>query len=593
MLTRARAWLAHRHAPLVVALLAVVLLLPTLGTGLAMDDHAHRAVLDPAFRWPGGPRGDWDLFRFLADDPAALRALVDRGGWPWWTMPGSRLAFFRPLSSLWHALDYRAWPDHPALMHAESVLALAGTALLAGRFYRRLLGATACAGLAALIFAVDDAHAMVVVWIANRHALLSAFFGVAALLAHDRARRDGWKPGALLAPLALAASLLAGEGGLSTLAYLFAHAVFLDPAPVRARVRALAPVAAVVVAWLVAYRLGGYGARAGAFYIDPLHQPGAFVAAVAQRLPVLLAAQLAGPPADLWLALPPAQTSGLVALSAVVTLVVGGGLFAVLRRDRTAGFFATGMALGLLPSCATWPNDRLLVFAGLGGAGLVALMLSASRAALGRPARLYAGAIATVFILFHLVLAPLLLPLRAYATGTLMHGYTERVIASLPGDEALRGKTLVVVSAPDGVVVNMAGSARYNAHRAMPDAFRVLSTAVQGSLRVGRVDDRTLSVTLSAGFFHEATSKVFRDPREAPLRVGDRVAIAGMEAEIVALTPDGAQPARVHFHFARSLDDPALIFIYWNRTGFAPLVLPAIGAERELPVVDYQTAMSG
>ena len=30
---------------------------------------------------------------------------------------------------------------------------------------------------------------------------------------------------------------------------------------------------------------------------------------------------------------------------------------------------AAGMVLSLLPMCATWPNDRLLLFSGLGGFG--------------------------------------------------------------------------------------------------------------------------------------------------------------------------------------------------------------------------------
>jgi len=55
------------------------------------------------------------------------------------------------------------------------------------------------------------------------------------------------------------------------------------------------------MAWVVAYKLGGYGAYGGAFYIDPAREPLPFALAVLKRMPALLAAQLAFPPADLWI----------------------------------------------------------------------------------------------------------------------------------------------------------------------------------------------------------------------------------------------------------------------------------------------------
>ncbi|MDC3986999.1 hypothetical protein [Polyangium jinanense] len=593
MLARVKGWLTGRRAPLLVALLAIVLLLPTLGAGAIMDDHAHRMAYHSTFTRPGGPRGDWDLFRFLDDDPAALRYLRDNGLWPWWTVDGSKLAFLRPLASLWHALDYRVWPNAHWFMHAESVLVFAATAFFAAHLYRRLLGATVAAGLAALIFAVDDAHSMVITWIANRHAILSTLFGVIALVAHDRARRDGWKPGVFLAPLALLGAMFSGESGIGALAYLFAYAIFLDRAPLRARVAALLPHAGAALVWFVAYKLGGYGAAGGAFYIDPLRQTGEFIRAVGARLPVLLAGQMAAPPADVWMLWPPNETRSLVSICLLVLLVVGGGIFAVLRRDRNAAFFALGMVLSLLPTCAVWPGDRLLLFAGIGGSGLVASMLTASREHLGRAARVYAGAVAAVLVLFHLVLAPLLLPLRAWSTGSMLHGFTERAIASMPRMDGAEGRTLVVVSAPDSVLVNTVMAAWINENAPLPSELRVLSTSVGGTLKVGRVDDRTLSVTLSDGFFRDPTATVFRDTEKAPLRVGDRVPVGAMAAEIVSVTEDGKLPSRIDFHFDRSLDDPSMVWAVWEKTRFVPFVVPKVGETNELLVVSYQTAIGG
>jgi hypothetical protein len=288
--------------------------------------------------YPGGPRGTWDLFRFLDNDPAALKYVVDRGMWPWWSVPGFRLAFFRPIASLWHTLDYHAWPNAPWIMHAESIFVFATAAFFASVLYRRLLGATVCAGLAGLMFAMDDAHSMVVAWIANRHSIISTACGIAALVAYDKARKDDWKPGTFLGPLALILALLAGENGVSTLPYLFAYALFLDPAPWRKRIVSLIPYGAIAMIWAIGYKLGGYGAAGGAFYIDPVRQVGDYIQAVAVRLPVLLAGQLAAPPADVWMSLPPEKTGGLVMVCLVVLAVVTTALVVVLRRSRTAAF---------------------------------------------------------------------------------------------------------------------------------------------------------------------------------------------------------------------------------------------------------------
>ncbi|MDI1446333.1 hypothetical protein [Polyangium sp. 6x1] len=593
MLARVKGWLAHRRAPIVVALLAIVLVLPTLGAGPIMDDHTHRMAYHPTFTRPAGPRGDWDVFTFLEEDPAALRYLRDHGMWPWWTVDGSRLAFLRPLASLWHALDYRVWPNAHWLMHAESILAFAATVFFAAHLYRRLLGATVAAGLAALIFAVDDAHAMVITWIANRHAILSTLFAVIALIAHDRARRDGWKPGRFLAPLAVLAAMFSGESGIGALAYLFAYALFLDRASLRSRAAAFLPHVGAALVWFAAYKIGRYGAAGGAFYIDPLRQTGAFLQAMTTRLPVLLAGQMAAPPADVWMLWPPNETRRLASICLLVLLVVGGGIFAVLRRDRNAAFFAMGMTLSLVPTCAVWPSDRLLLFAGIGGSGLVASMLVASREHLGRAARVYVGAVAAVLVLFHLVIAPLLLPLRAWSTGAMLHGFTERAITSMPRMDGAAGRTLVVVAAPDSVISNVVLASWINENAPLPAELRVLATAVGGTLKVGRVDDRTLSVTLSDGYFRDPTATVFRDPERFPLRAGDRVPVGAMEAEIVSVTEDGTVPSRIDFHFDKSLDDPSMVWVVWEKTRYVPLVVPKVGETRELPVASYQTAIGG
>ena len=67
---------------------------------------------------------------------------------------------------------------------------------IAAVLYRRLFGregrgALWAAGLAALLYALDDAHSLSTAYLANRNALLATFFGLLSLYCHVRWRDDG------------------------------------------------------------------------------------------------------------------------------------------------------------------------------------------------------------------------------------------------------------------------------------------------------------------------------------------------------------------------------------------------------------------
>ncbi len=65
-----------------------------------------------------------------------------------------------------HWIDYQLWPDSPLLMHAHSLIWLGLAAATAAFLYRRF-EPSATAGLAVLLFAIDDAHIMPAMWLAN------------------------------------------------------------------------------------------------------------------------------------------------------------------------------------------------------------------------------------------------------------------------------------------------------------------------------------------------------------------------------------------------------------------------------------------
>ena len=257
-------------------------------------------------------------------------------------------------------------------MHAHSLLWLGAVVAVTAVFYRRMLGPTWTAGVAAVLFAIDDARGPTVGFLANRNALVAATFGVSALIAHDRWRRDGSRLASLLAPLLLLAALFSKEEGIGACAYLAAFALFVDPGGWRRGCLCLWPYAAAVFAWGALRASWGYGVRDVGLYIDPLTDTGRFLAAAAGESRSSCSASGArsrrtSPRCY--------RLAGVAVMSWVAVAFLGLVCFAMaplLRRDPVARFWFAGMLFAAIPVCATLPMDRLLTFAGIGAFGLLA-----------------------------------------------------------------------------------------------------------------------------------------------------------------------------------------------------------------------------
>ena len=135
------------------------------------------------------------------------------------------------------------------------------------------MGTAWTAGLAALLFAIDDAHGLPAGWLANRNALIATLFGMLALLFHDKWRREKWSWLTLLGPAFLLLGLLSGEFALGVVGYLVAYQIVLDSESWRQRVRAFLPYAFVACLWLAVYSLQGYRTWGSGFNVDPTSEP--------------------------------------------------------------------------------------------------------------------------------------------------------------------------------------------------------------------------------------------------------------------------------------------------------------------------------
>jgi hypothetical protein len=262
------------------------------------------------------------------------------------------------------------------------------------------------------------------------------------------------------------------------------------------------------------------------------------------------------------------------------------------RKTNENAFFATGMLFALVPVCATWPGDRLLIFGGFGAFGLIGDFLTAPREGLGQGRRIAVKAAAGFFILLHIVLAPVLYLGRTITLDAMLHDPIERANASYPPASELAGKTVIVANGPDVLIPLYGLLQRMQRGEPMPDHLRELSIATQGRVMLRRTGDRTVEMTLSKGFFHEPFSMVFR-MESRPLSLGDKVHVEGMTATVKAYTSDRKHVGTVEFELDAPLDDPKFVWLVWRTTKLEKLDLPAVGEEIELPAIDYQKALQG
>lgn len=582
--------LSAKYLPIVLAALAMALVSGTLANGIYFDDHIHRLKLETPHLLPPSQYGTLGgLFAFGTGDPELVRHAMEIGTVPWWTYQELKIAFFRPISAMSHWVDYRFWPDKPALMHLQSILWLGAFVFTAAMFYRRIMSPLWVAGLAGLIFAIDDAHGIPAGWLANRNALIAAVWGLCALICHDRWRREGWKAGAVCAPVCFLLGLFSAEAGLGAGAYLVAYELFLVTGKLRKKIMGILPYVMVGTLWYCIYHLWGFGTEGGGGYIDPGQNPLGYLTALFERLPVLLYGQWFFPNAVIYGMLPKAAAHivlvvvyGILACMAVV-------LWPIVKRDGEAKFWALGMVLALLPACATTPDNRLLLFSGLGAMGLLARLLAAwsERATWLPSSRVWKGTahvFAIIFIFVHFIIAPLFLPLQSQGVAQLSDITLEKPLMDLSENDSFRGKTLVFVNPPIPFAVGHIPFVCEQYAIPRPQTTRVLATGLSSDLTITRTDNTSLEIESNGGFITHSFDRLYRGASH-PMAVGQRVELTDMTIQVLTLTED-QRPLKVHFTFAKPLEDKSLCFYQWRETGFLPFTLPAVGASVQLTRVN-------
>jgi hypothetical protein len=568
-----------------IPLIGVALCVTAVGRHLALDDFVLFLIARGEPPIPGLAQGSFDLFTFTTGRPADNLPLIEQGVMlPWFTDPELRVAFFRPLSSLTHRLDLALWPGSPRLMYLHSLAWFGGLLAVVAWLYRRLEAGALVAGLAALLYAVDHVHGPAVAWLSNRNALIATFFGVTALVLHERARRGSGLANRLAAPVTLGIGLLSGEFAIGAAGYLIAYALVLDKKGWRAGVVSLWPYLIVIGVWQIGYKLGAFGVHGSGVYVDPARDPGRFLAALPIRLLVMVAAEIGFLPSDA-LTLGPPTVVPLIASAAVAMLAAAAiAIVPVLKADRVAGFWASGMLLAAVPVAASFPSDRVLFFVGLGAMGILARVLAA---ALDR-ASIYAGSlpkrVAAIGLgLVHLVLSPAVLPARAMQMQVL-GGTLESAAEVLDGVPNLPERTVVVLNAPLDIFATYIQAERAFERRPRSERLYPLSSAAT-ELRVTRSGPSELTLEREHGFLYTPLEQHYRS-RATSLPKGSRVELSRMAAEVHATTEDG-RPAQVSFRFPVPLESHSLLFLYWKDDRYLPFEPPDLGSTVTLPAEDF------
>lgn len=578
-------WLCHhatdRYWPLCLGVLVLLLSAPALWGRLINDDLMQRLILQGSPVLGEVYTSPFQMFDFADGNPERTQQRIESGRLPWWTLPELKYRFLRPVAVLTHMLDYRLWPNAPWLMHLHSMLWGGLCVVMIALLYRKLLPSALLAGIAALLYALDDARAVPIASLCNRNALIGLFFALGVLGAHDHWRRSGRFSGVLVACLSLLVGLLANEGSIAIGGYLLGYALFVDRGPWFRRLIALAPYGLIVLIWHSLYGRLGYGAYGSLSHTDP----GAFPLTFLSNLPGYAASLFLGQwlvfPAELYVVFSPTMRIALIVAAVLLGLAVVGALWPHLRREPTLRMCALGMLLAIIPAATTLPDDRSLLFIGIGAMPLIATLILGRTQGReeetknkGRGYRFLVGTL----VVCHLVLSPLLFPLRVAAIDLVGGLLNDTVHAMVLDESHLTAQTLVVVNPPVMGIAPNISIIRAVEGKPVPRHVRDLGPNFPAEpLGLYRPDENTLVVSRPSGF----PQVFFRGHPDFQYQVGDVVTLSDVDITILAMTADGL-PQRVSYRFKVPLEDKSLQWIVFEGRKSTAFIPPSVGEKRTL-----------
>lgn len=553
-----------------------------------VDDYIQRGAIEGVVQDFGSP--PFRLYEFYDGSAERWQRQTERGPLPWFASPELTIRFFRPLSSGLLTLDHALFGNRTWGYRLDATLWYLLLVVAYGLWVRRIipLGPGDPAGsstpgrpwhpaamLAMLIFVVSDNHWLNIFWNAGRWVLVSTALTLLGCVFYGNWRSDGWRPGLYLGVLMFAAGLLSGEVALAILAFPFAGEVFCPAGSRAGRLKGIALLSIVAIGYLAFYAAGGYGTHGSNLYLNPMDEPARYLARLPGRLLTMSGELFLWIPAN-W------RSAGTDAAGLALFAFFLVPAFRSESPDTRSRLLAllTGVAASMLPLAGGDPNIRNLMVPFIGAAALLGIGIRSWWPILqGRTwLRWVAVPLVACVSVIHLGIAPyrwFTRPARYHANATAQRDY-------------IRGAGLIDANAPPERVVFLTGHLGgfygeyfYRRLEGLPlaECWWLLSTAYAEHV-YHRTDANRLELELVARELLIGEGGVFRS-LATPIRAGDRIALKGLEVEILGVGAVGA--TRIAFTFDRNLDDPALVFLA-GPNGFIKRVNPpAIGESLRLP----------
>jgi hypothetical protein len=557
-------------------ILAAVLAFPFCFTGLFADDYMQQLVLEGN---PVVPTTKWELFTFAKGDPATMLPLITNGPYSWWTLPEIKFSFLRPLSCALAQFDTWAFGRAWFLHHLHSLAWYLALVAVVTALLRRSLGlASPIAAIAAILFAIDDSHAVIVGWVANRNALIATAPVLLGVLAHLWWRERGALIGLPLSLLLCGVGLMGAEVALGAIAYLIAYELTIGPGTWRQRALALLPLSLLGVAYIATYKLMGAGAYGSEMYIDPLRDPLRFLTLGVPKFFALIGAQFLATTADLWLVYVPARpvlvVFGVVALLFMIVLVRR--VWPKLEESERRGlkWLTVGGALSIVPVLATFPLNRLLLMPSIGGSALLAAVLWHGWKTEDRLLRY-----GTRVLFFSTVVVALFSwPSAAFVLNL---GASEQKRAAMEtklSDEVIGGRVFVFV-APDPMASLYVPLIRVWHGKPGAKQFVTFSFA-PWKHRLTRVSSNVFELEVVEGRLLETVFEQLMRSSQFPLSVGTTVQLNG--ADVTVLSLNEGLPNKLSIHFDEEPERGSYTLASWEDGMLSAMKVPAVGETVEL-----------
>ena len=413
-------WDVRRVVGLVI-LFTAIFYVPSIRCGFFADDWLHRLALD---QLPDIFTEQFNLFGLIRSTDEVI-AFKRFGLAPWWTDLDVRINFWRPIPSITHWLEYKAFGHSTIAAHLISIAFYALSVFLVYRLLARYLLQALPLVLGVAVYALDDAHALNIVWIANRNETIGGIFVLASLLAFLRYREEKATKYAFLSLLAYVGALLSKESGLVLPLFVLSHIVVFPEKPGQSLIDRIRPFFGLLVTLgvislcflFVYFKVLGHEANT-AYYINPGKNPGLWAANFFRSGFYHVVILATGVPLHVLSSTPVRDYPAAALLLGALTFGFWTLVWRWLKTDRPTRFFLLTMVIGQVIVTTSFPDPRNLLLPSIGFAYIVARVFEEAVKRFEATKDRRYRAVSWGLVGLHLVLAPVLCQVCIYVVGS-------------------------------------------------------------------------------------------------------------------------------------------------------------------------------